>query len=107
MSDSIITIDEMRQNRNKCFYGRCLECKNADMLHVERSNCYIRCGCKTGKHFGTWSTGYPFVTQTEACPDFSKIVDEKHKRMVNLAWIISCERKMMCFRMNCPIYAKS
>ena len=34
----------------------------------------------------------------EECPDFSEITDENRKRMVNIAWVISYERKMQFFR---------
>ena len=98
MKDEVITLDERLKNKNKCNPVKCLECNHADMLHVERSSSHVRCGCKAGKHAGTWSIGYPFVMTPEECPDFSEITDENRKQMVNIAWVISYERKMQFFR---------
>jgi len=98
MSDEIITLKEMHNNSNKCNPVKCLQCNHADMVHVERSSSHVRCGCNAGKHAGTWSIGYPFVTTPEECPDFSEVTDENRKQQVNFAWVISCERKMQLFR---------
>lgn len=97
-TDEIVSLDEMCENSNNCNPTRCLRCNHADMLHVERGGCYVRCGCKTGKHLETWSIGYPFVLSPEECADFSEVTDERRKLMVNYAWVISCERKMEHFR---------
>ena len=102
MDDQVITFEEMHKNRNNCNPVKCLRCNHADMLHVERSSSHVRCGCKGGKHAGTWSIGYPFVTTPEECPDFSEVTDENRKQMVNFAWAISCERKMQYFRRAAP-----
>ena len=97
-SDEVIPFEEMHKNRNNCSPAKCLRCNHADMLHVERSSSQVRCGCKAGKRAGTWNIGYPFVNSPEECPDFSEVTDENRKQMVNIAWVISCERKMQFFR---------
>ena len=38
-----------------------------------------------------------FITPEE-CPDLSEVTDENRKQMVNIAWVISSERKMQSFR---------
>ena len=102
-SDGIVTLDEMEENGNDCNPAWCLRCDHAEMLHVMRSDCYVRCGCKTCKHFGTWSSGgYPHDASGTDCPDFSEIRDELRKRQVNLAWIVSCTRLVEHFRPPAP-----
>ena len=107
MIESNVTFDEIKASRNKCNSVKCVRCNHADMLLVERSYSCVRCGCESGKNCGTWAMGYPFAeTPPEECPDFSEVVDEKRKRIVNMAWLISCDRKLAAFRSpgNHPVH---
>ena len=99
MNDDNITFDDMQANRNNCNPVKCLRCVHADMLQVERSYSCVRCGCEKGRRLGTWAMGYPFAKLPfDACPDLAEVTDEGRKRMVNLAWEISCDRKRACSR---------
>lgn len=85
---------DQKEHRNMCWTGRCLKCNHAEMLQVERSSSHVRCGCKTSKNFGTWSCWSVYLQRPpEECPDFSEVTDGSRKRMVNLAWELSCDRK--------------
>lgn len=90
-----IDFDEMQKYGNNCSSVKCVRCIHADMLQAERSSCYVRCGCQIGKNKGTWSLWhYGSPGQPNECPDFYEVTDERRKRQVNIAWLISCDRKM-------------
>lgn len=84
---------EIMGHQNKCSSLQCIRCNNADMLQVERSSNYVRCGCADSKNYGTWSFGGVYMP-AEECQNFSEVVDNQRKRMVNLAWELSCDRKL-------------
>jgi len=89
-----VSWEEMLAHRNNCSSDRCIKCAHAEMLQVERSSFHVSCGCPNGRHFGTWSFWSGYTRQPpEECGDYVEVADDARKRMVNLAWELSCDRK--------------
>ena len=90
--------DEIYTHVNNCSPVKCLRCIHADMLQVERSYSCVRCGCPDGKNRGTWAHHYMSHNPPEECVEFCEVTDERRKRMMNLAWELSCDRKKQWLR---------
>ena len=74
---------------------QCWRCVHAAAMRVERSSTHVRCGLAGGECCGKWS----WLGGSETlCPHFSEVTDPARKRMANLAWIISADRKRQLYR---------
>ena len=74
---------------------QCQVCVHASAVRVERSSTHVRCGLEGCESFGKWSFSY--YGDGAACPNFCEVTDPARKRKVNLAWLLSADRKRQQF----------
>lgn len=79
------------REHNNCDVRLCRTCAHAAAIRVERSSSSVRCGCKGGVNFDKWT----WIVGEMECPDYRGDISDAWKKMVNLAWELSAERKRL------------